>query len=327
MQRRDVIVGMAGALAVGVVPAAPAAATAGGSLLPIRGTRLWVDDSGPRDAPVLLYVHGGPGIGALDFERYMKPVLAGKLRLVSVDQRGVLRSDPIATGTPVTVDDLIADFEAVRAALAIPRWQVLGHSFGGMVALRYALAHPDRITRLILECPAIDLASSFRWLCAAAAQALNGRDVAAALEANRLANPATPFDDRFIADMDRTLAALGQRRQDLYVSAAQNRDIFSRLAATAGLPDARWAQGAVPGKALLAQPSTRRPMLSSIAAWQGPMLLVRGEGDHVTSPQELHAVEQAGGKVVTVPAAGHFVHVEQPAALAELITHAPAERP
>ena len=60
-------------------------------------------------------------------------------------------------------------------------------------------------------------------------------------------------------------------------------------------------------------------MLSSIALWKKPLLLVRGDGDHVTSPQELAAIKKAGGKIVTVPDAGHFVHVEQPAVLADLI--------
>lgn len=325
MHRRDLIQSVACAML-----ASPFATVArgetrtgpSGKLLSINGRQLWVDDSGPRDAPALLYIHGGPGIGALDFERYMKVPLATRIRLISVDQRGVLRSAPLPTGARVTVDDLIADFEGIRAALSIPRWQVLGHSFGGMVALRYGLQHRAAVERLIFECPSIDLASSFRWLCGAAAQALNGRDIAAAVQAIRLADPTTPFDDRFLADMERTLAALGARRQDLYVHSPANRDIFSRLAATAGLPEARWSQGAIPGKALLAEPSTRRPMLSSIAQWKGPMLLVRGDGDHVTSAQELAAVQAAGGKIVTVPDAGHFVHVEQPMALADLIVAA-----
>jgi proline iminopeptidase len=320
MDRRELIQTMAGIMAVtAFTPAAATEADHSGGLLSINGRQLWVDDSGPRDAPALLYVHGGPGIGALDFERYMKVPLQERVRLISVDQRGVLRSSPLLAGAKVTVDDLIADFEAIRSALAIPRWQILGHSFGGMVALRYGLAHPQRVERLILECPSIDLASSFRWLCSAAAQSLNGYDVAAAVRAERLADPATPFDDKFIKVMDQTLAALGERRQDLYVSVTKNRDIFSRLAATAGLPETRWSQGAVPGKALLSEPSTRKPMLPSIARWTKPLLLVRGDGDHVTSPQELAAVQHAGGKIVTVPDAGHFVHVEQPTVLADLI--------
>lgn len=320
MLRRDVIRGMAAALAANTL-ASPAESTVGGTgtLVSIDGTQIWVSDIGPRTAPVLLYIHGGPGIGALEFERYMAGPLAGRVRLISVDQRGVLRSAPLPADARVSVEDLIADFEVIRSTLAIPRWQVLGHSFGGTVALRYALAHPARVERLILECPSLDLASSFRWLCASAAQALNGRNIPSALEADHLADPATPFDEEYLAAMDRTLAALGEHRQDLYIHNPANRDIFSRLAKTAGLADARWSQGAIPGKALLADPSTRKPMLSSIAAWKGPMLLVRGESDHVTSPQELSAVQRAGGRIVTVPGAGHFVHVEQPAAMADLI--------
>lgn len=317
--RRGVVFGGAAALLTCASRGLTQADKTGGKLLPINGTKLWVTDVGPRTAPVLLYIHGGPSVGSLDFEHYMLPHLASRVRLVSVDQRGVLRSDPIAAGTKVTVEQLVADFEAIRTMLAIPGWQVLGHSFGGMVALRYALAYPARVERLILECPSIDLASSFRWLSAAAAQALNGRDTPAAARASNLADPARPFDEGFIAEMDEVLGALGPRRQDLYVYAPSNRDIFSRLAAQAGLQEERWRQGAVPGKSLLAQPSTRTPMLGAIAAWKGPLLLVRGEGDHVTSPQELLAVERAGGRIVTVSKAGHFVHVEAPAALANII--------
>lgn len=296
-----------------------AAPSTGGQLVTVNGNRLWVDDSGPRDAPVVIYMHGGPGIGALEFEAYMKPALAGRVRLISVDQRGALRSDPIKAGAPMNAADIVADFEALRVILAIDRWQVVGHSFGGTFALRYALMHPDRVTRLTFECPAYDASSAVRWLTASAAQLLNGIAVDAALEAVRLADPATPIDAAYIASMERTMAALGSRRQDLYVAQARHRDMFSRLAAIAGLTDARWEQGAVPGRALLHSDDFFAPMLSRVKEIRTPMLLVRGSSDHACSPAEIAAVVGAGGKLVTVPDAGHFVHVEQPQALADLI--------
>lgn len=317
MERRAFVTGLAAGAAIAALPAR--AATGGGALMQIGTHRLWVDDSGPRTAPPLLYIHGGPGIGALDFERHMKPALGASFRLISVDQRGVLRSDPLQKGAKVTIDDLIADFEGIRAKLGIERWQILGHSFGGTYALRYALAHPGRVERLILESPAIDVPSSFRWLCASAAQLLNGVDFDAALTAMRLADPATPVDARFLGEMEKAIGALGARRQELYVVQPQNRDMFSRLAATAGLTDARWEQGQAQGRAILDEPSTFAPMLGAVARWKGPLLLVRGAGDHVTSPAELAAVRAAGGRIVTVPDAGHFVHVEQPARLAEIL--------
>jgi proline iminopeptidase len=129
MERRTFVTGLATGAAIAALPAR--AATGGGALMQIGTHRLWVDDSGPRTAPPLLYIHGGPGVGALEFEHYMKPVLGSAFRLISVDQRGVLRSDPIPKGERVTIDDLIADFEQVRVKLGIERWQILGHSFGG----------------------------------------------------------------------------------------------------------------------------------------------------------------------------------------------------
>lgn len=303
-----------------MLPGVGAAAQAStGRLIAVRGTRLWVDDSGPRDAPVLLYVHGGPAVGALEFETYMKPALAGRMRLVSVDQRGALRSDPVAKGTPISVTDIVADFEAVRAALGIARWQVLGHSYGGMFAMRYALAHPDRVTRLALENPAYDATSSAHWVAAAAAQALNGVDPKAALAANRLADPATPVDPAFFEVLGPTMAALGDRRQDLYVVQAKNRDMFSRLAKTAGLPDARWEQGAAAGMAVLRSPDFYTPMLARVKELGMPILYARGTGDHATSPAEISALLAAGARMTTIPEAGHFIHVEQPQALADLL--------
>jgi proline iminopeptidase len=45
---------------------------------------------------------------------------------------------------------MVADLEALRRSLGISRWAVMGHSYGGFVALKYALLHPDRISHLIL---------------------------------------------------------------------------------------------------------------------------------------------------------------------------------
>ncbi|WP_279588137.1 alpha/beta fold hydrolase [Sphingomonas japonica] len=290
-----------------------------GRLLPVRDTRLWVDDSGPRDAPVLVYMHGGPGVGALEFETYMKPALADRVRLISIDQRGVLRSDPIAKDAKISVADLVADFEAVRAALGIARWQVLGHSFGGMLAMHYALAHPDRVSRLSLENPAYDAAASGHWVAAATAQALNGASPEAAVAADRLADRATVVDPTFFDKLGPAMAALGDRRQDLYVVQAKHRDMFSRLATTSGLPDARWEQGQIPGLALLKSPDFYTPMIPRVQGLKMPILYVRGSGDHTTSPEEIAALLAAGARMETVANAGHFIHVEEPAELADLL--------
>ena len=50
----------------------------------------------------------------------------------------------------MTMDNLTADADALRQALGYDQWAVLGHSFGGNVALEYALRYPQRLSRLIL---------------------------------------------------------------------------------------------------------------------------------------------------------------------------------
>ncbi|MEU0567678.1 alpha/beta fold hydrolase [Nonomuraea sp. NPDC005983] len=123
-------------------------------LIDVRGTRLHVDQRGAKDAPPLLYLHGGPGSGSHDFMSFQGERLSERLRLVGVDQRGVQRSDPL--DGPVTEDDLIADFEALREVLGFERWSILGHSYGGRLALLIKGGHdpvtsPEEIS-LFREC-------------------------------------------------------------------------------------------------------------------------------------------------------------------------------
>jgi pimeloyl-ACP methyl ester carboxylesterase len=75
------------------------------------------------------------------------------VRLIGLDQRGVDRSAPLAAGSPLTVAELVDDCEAVRLALGIGRWAVLGQSFGAMLALRYALAYPGAVSAVVFENP------------------------------------------------------------------------------------------------------------------------------------------------------------------------------
>jgi proline iminopeptidase len=75
--------------------------------------------------------------------------LGGEFKLIYYDHRCNGRS----TGAPVetmTWPNLTADADALRQALGLERWAVLGHSFGGMVALEYALRYPQNLSHLVL---------------------------------------------------------------------------------------------------------------------------------------------------------------------------------
>jgi proline iminopeptidase len=113
--------------------------------LSIQGVSLYVEVIG-KGFPLAL-MHGGPGADHVSM-RPFKP-LADQFTLVFYDHRCNGRSVGAAV-TSMTWENLTADADAIRETLGFDRWAVLGHSFGGMVALEYALRYPQNLSHLLL---------------------------------------------------------------------------------------------------------------------------------------------------------------------------------
>jgi proline iminopeptidase len=109
----------------------------------------------------LLYLHGGPGQSCNTFQ-YQAKLLSSYMNVILIDQRGVLRSDKIKENDMCTVDTLINDCEDLRKALRIEKWSVLGHSFGGFLALLYADKYPENIEKIVLESSGTSLLTAIR---------------------------------------------------------------------------------------------------------------------------------------------------------------------
>ncbi|MBZ5637601.1 MAG: proline iminopeptidase-family hydrolase [Acidobacteriia bacterium] len=101
-----------------------------------------------RGAPLLI-LHGGPGASHDYFLPYLLP-LARHNRLVFVDERGSGKSEKLEDVKQYTVEAMVEDVEAVRKALGLGRINLLGHSFGGVLAQAYALKYQDNLSRLVL---------------------------------------------------------------------------------------------------------------------------------------------------------------------------------
>jgi proline iminopeptidase len=99
----------------------------------------------------LLVHHGGPGLDHTVIAPHLGP-LAHHLCLICYDHRGSGRSARPRGPDPYHIDHFVADIAAVARGLGLDRFALLGHSFGGIVALRFALAHPDALSHLILVC-------------------------------------------------------------------------------------------------------------------------------------------------------------------------------
>ncbi len=116
------------------------------------GGRLFVRaiGNGPDTVVVL---HGGPGFHSGYLVAPLRPLAAGRT-LILFDQRGRGHSAPADTAK-LTVQDDAADVEALRAELELSRFSIVAHHYGALVAVQYALAHPERVRRLVLIGPMV----------------------------------------------------------------------------------------------------------------------------------------------------------------------------
>jgi proline iminopeptidase len=128
----------------------PEALVAREAMVQVRGIELFVRRVGA--GPAAGVPHGGPGA----HYDYLLPgfdALADGRELVYYDQRGGGRS-PVARDVPVGWTEHVADLEALRTWWELERLTLVGYSWGGLLALLYALTHPGRVARLALVSPA-----------------------------------------------------------------------------------------------------------------------------------------------------------------------------
>ena len=97
----------------------------------------------------LMIVHGGPGATHDYFLPYLIP-LARNNRLIFIDERGSGKSEKLDDVTKYTVENMAEDVEAVRKALNLGKMNLLGHSYGGVLAQAYALKYQEHLSHLIL---------------------------------------------------------------------------------------------------------------------------------------------------------------------------------
>jgi proline iminopeptidase len=267
------------------------------TLVPIRGVGLLVRRVG-RGQPVLV-LHGGPGA----HHEYLLPqfdALAQDRELIYYDQRGGGRS-PVARDVPVGWVEHVADLEALRVHFGLDRLTLAGYSWGGLLALLYALEHRQRVERLALISPAPT------WRAA--------RDQFEERFAHRNLDPAFQEERRRLRESglrERDPAAFQQRIFELSVAPyffdpgrARNLTPFR---VTGRTQQEVWAS---------LGDYDLRPRLGEL---QGiPALVMHGENDPIPIEAARTAAELIGAEFHPLPRCGHVPYVEAQEAFTSLL--------
>ena len=129
----------------------------------LNGAELFVDIQG-EGKPIIAH-HGGPGMGSHANAKAAFAPLSDSYQIVSFDARG---SGQSSLTPPFTHEQWVADLDALRDYLGFEQFIMTGGSYGGYIALEYTLAHPERVSHLILR----DTAASHNYEAQAKATAL-----------------------------------------------------------------------------------------------------------------------------------------------------------
>ena len=253
-------------------------------LVDVAGMRLDVRDSGPRDAPAVILLHGF-GSSLLTWEAWV-PELAVRHRVVRIDLPGSGLSDPDPTGDYTDARSMVV-LIALMDRLGIERATIVGNSMGGRIAWTFAAAHPERVDKLVLVSPDGFESPGFEY----------GRapKVGVTAQAMRFVLP-KQLVKMSLAPAYADQAALTDERLDRY---------YDLLRA----PGARTAMIARMEQSIRFDPVDR---LRSIGA---PTLLLWGEQDHVipfsNAADYVKAMPRA--ELVALPNVGHLPQEEAPA--------------
>jgi pimeloyl-ACP methyl ester carboxylesterase len=250
---------------------------------------------------VLVCHPGGPGFSS----RYLGDLagLGADFTLVMLDPRGTGGSDRPADPHRYLIDDYVGDLEALRVELGLERILLLGHSHGGMVAMAYAAAYPDRVQQLVLANTAARFGAEQQAAMRAGMEERSSEPWYPDAEAALMTEQAGEFDT------DEELTDLALRELPFY---------FARYDARAAAYLDGLREDAFNGDALrlfnkeIFGTIDLRAELAHITA---PTFVITGDADFITGP--VCALELAEGisnvRPVIVEGSGHMLFFEDPA--------------
>jgi pimeloyl-ACP methyl ester carboxylesterase len=276
----------------------------------VRMAYMDVPASAAANGETIVLLHG-KNFGGYYWADTIRSFSAAGYRVVAPDQVGWGKSSKPQLRYSFAA--LAANTARLLDSLNLQRVVLLGHSTGGMLAARFALTYPKRVSKLILEDPI-------------------------GLEDYRIAIPPQTDETLFQAEMKNTDPEKIRAFYAHYFAHPDPRvygplaEVQIRVTGSGEYP--RWAMAS----ALAYQMIYEQPVLYEYSSLKPPTLLVMGDQDHV-APLSAYAlpelkstlgrpVESAkkliqkvqNGKLVIIPESGHIPHIEQPQAFREAVS-------
>ncbi len=275
-----------------------------GRLVAAGDVRLYVQELGPADGPIVLFTHGMGAWSGL-WRPILEPVAAAGIRCVAVDLPPFGFSERPANG------DYSRAAQAVRLwaladSLGARRASLVGHSFGSGAVAEAALAVPERVDKLVLIAPALGLDAAAGPPSPLARALLAWRPLRQMFVASTLANPL--LVRRGLAGfMERDEAATPERVAIL--RRPQRAEGYVR-----GVGE--WVRGFVLGGEVT--PSFERAAYARLAM---PVLLIWGDRDATTPLAQGAALNRSipGSELVVLPGIGHMPQLEETVKVQELL--------
>jgi proline iminopeptidase len=257
------------------------------------GVTLYYDVIGKGEPVVLL--SGGPGFSP----EYLRPVadaLATKHSLVLFHQRGTGKSALAKyDGSVLELKKLVADLEALRRELKQEKLTLAGHSFGGILSMMYARAHPDRIRALALidsGGPTLQSVPKFN----------------ANLEARFSDEEKLKIKEWSDPERKKT----DHKRAVLEITKAKTPAYFADRSKAQLLIDSmndQWFNDAVFWGVVMQMAAL--DLRAGLEKVKAPVIVIHGKQDPLESADEVHATFP-GSRLVLIENAGHFPWLEQP---------------
>jgi len=255
----------------------------------------------------IIVLHGGP-----DFDhRYLVPDmdrLADSFRLIYYDQRGRGRSGDGVRPEDVTLESEIGDLDTVRRHFGLGSAAILGHSWGTVLALEYAIRHPDRVSHLILMNPAPASRDDFMSWRKERREKL-GRDLDQLKAMSSTVGYQEGDPDAVAAYYRVHFKAALARPDDLERVLTSLRASFTRE----GILRAREIENRLMNETWSANQYDLLPKLERLSV---PTLVIYGDHDFIPAECAAHiarAIPKA--HLVTLKACGHFSYLECPDAV------------